>query len=77
MAVFPTKHYFFLVILFLICSFMISTSTTQARNLGVKITRQTANHEVANEKGEEMGASVEQLAAMDYTPARKKTPIHN
>ncbi|KAL7131448.1 hypothetical protein ABFS83_12G003800 [Erythranthe nasuta] len=76
MAVFPTKHYFFLVILFLIC-FMISTSTTQARNLGVKITRQIPNRELANEKGEEMVASVEQLAAMDYTPARKKTPIHN
>ncbi|KAL7089863.1 hypothetical protein ACP275_12G003700 [Erythranthe tilingii] len=74
-VVFPTKRYFFLVTFFLIC-FMISTSTTQARKLGMKITRQIPNRELANEKAEEMAAS-EQLAAMDYTPARKKTPIHN
>ncbi|KAI3461979.1 hypothetical protein Pfo_018642 [Paulownia fortunei] len=77
MAALPTKH-LVLVTLFLLC--FISTSTTQGRNLSMKIP-QPPN--LANEKGEEMVArkeelpDSEELAVVDYSPARKKTPIHN
>ncbi|KAH6835191.1 hypothetical protein C2S53_014460 [Perilla frutescens var. hirtella] len=79
MAFFPTKH-LLIVTIFLLC--FISTST-QARKLSMKIP-QSPN--IASAKGKEKVARKEdqvqdnmseELAMIDYSPARRKTPIHN
>ncbi|KAL3613484.1 hypothetical protein CASFOL_042747 [Castilleja foliolosa] len=73
MTVLSTKH-IVLVTLLLLCFF--STSSQGRRSLSMKISQQP------NEKGKMVVVKKElieneDLGAMDYTPARKRTPIHN
>ncbi|KAL3818825.1 hypothetical protein ACJIZ3_004730 [Penstemon smallii] len=85
MAFLPTKHLVLMTIVLLF--FMITIGNTQGRNLPVELisTDQELQQSTKNENGEEMFTrneaeqprDGEDLAVMDYTPARKKTPIHN
>ncbi|CAK7337819.1 unnamed protein product [Dovyalis caffra] len=72
-----SRNHLVLVAFFLLC--FVSTCTRAARTL-----REANNHEVEKKDendlfpSKENGLSdVDDLVGMDYTPARKKPPIHN
>ncbi|KAL2246530.1 UNVERIFIED_CONTAM: hypothetical protein Sindi_2505300 [Sesamum indicum] len=81
MGVVISKQLLLLSLLFLVC--FISTTTTRVPARNVRRILQSPNP--ANERGkesmvvvtEEEAGDAQELAAMDYTPARKKSPIHN
>ncbi|OMO74620.1 hypothetical protein CCACVL1_16579 [Corchorus capsularis] len=75
MARVPCKH--FLLVAFVLLCFI--STTTKARSLPKAPSTPEKGHgdEVVLTATQDGDSNVEELVAVDYTPARRKPPIHN
>ncbi|CAI9109150.1 OLC1v1008915C1 [Oldenlandia corymbosa var. corymbosa] len=77
MAVLPKKEVILLVSL-LLCFLLV---TSQARSMPKEKSNRSSNRnggdKMISAPAKEVPISKDQLEMMDYSPARKKTPIHN
>ncbi|EOY13681.1 Encodes a root meristem growth factor, Belongs to a family of functionally redundant ous peptides that are secreted, putative [Theobroma cacao] len=69
------KHY--LLVAFLLLCFISTTARAQSLPKEARETEKGHDDQVLTAATEDGASNVDELVAVDYTPARRKPPIHN